>query len=86
MLLKGNPRLVAGNRVTLKNMGKMSGQFLINSARHSIDRDKGYTTEIEVNKGKTSGKSKKSTKLKVYGVKKDGNVGTVAYEKGTTKK
>ena len=86
MLVKGNPRLVAGNRVTLKNMGKMSGQFLINSARHSIDRDKGYTTEIEVNKGKTSGKKK--TKLKVYGVKKDGTVGTVAYttNKGTAKK
>lgn len=47
----GTPTLVAGNRVTLTGMGRMSGSYLIKSSRHSLSRSGGYTTEIEVKMG-----------------------------------
>ena len=68
MTVVGNPRLVAGNTVELLNMGKLSGKYLVESARHSIDRSGGYTTEIEVNGGlATTAKTKNRGTLKVYG-------------------
>ncbi|AJY32453.1 phage late control D family protein [Burkholderia thailandensis 34] len=46
--LDGNTRLVAGNSIELVGYGRLSGKYLIESARHRIDRGSGYTTEIEV--------------------------------------
>ncbi|MDR1709991.1 MAG: phage protein D [Candidatus Accumulibacter sp.] len=46
--LPGDPRLVAGNSVELAGLGRLSGKYLIESARHRLARDVGYTVEIEV--------------------------------------
>lgn len=44
----GNPKLVAGSTLALRNMGIFSGKYLIKSSRHSIVRGGGYTTSLEV--------------------------------------
>ena len=46
--LVGNPSLVAGATILLRNLGVFSGKYLIKSSRHSISRSQGYTTDIEV--------------------------------------
>ncbi|MDF0606622.1 contractile injection system protein, VgrG/Pvc8 family [Neisseriaceae bacterium TC5R-5] len=81
LTLMGNPKLVAGNTVQLLGCGQLSGKYLIESARHRLERSSGYSTELEVKrvalpqKGKTASSKKKSGAggLKVYGVK-DGQV------------
>lgn len=44
----GNPKLVAGSTLALRNLGIFSGKYLIKSSRHSIVRGGGYTTSLEV--------------------------------------
>ncbi|WGE52371.1 phage late control D family protein [Actinobacillus equuli] len=44
----GNPKLVAGSTIMLRNLGIFSGKYLIKSSRHSIARGQGYITNIEV--------------------------------------
>ena len=44
----GNPKLVAGSTLALRNLGIFSGKYLIKSWRHSIVRGGGYTTSLEV--------------------------------------
>lgn len=44
----GNPKLVAGSTILLRNLGIFSGKYLIKSSRHAIVRRQGYTTSIEV--------------------------------------
>lgn len=46
--LFGNALLVSGQMVTLKNMGKFSGKYLVNQARHEFSNTSGYTTELEI--------------------------------------
>lgn len=46
--LVGNPKLVAGSTILLRNLGIFSGKYLIKSSRHSITRGGGYTTSLEV--------------------------------------
>lgn len=46
--LYGNPKLVAGNTLLLRNLGVFSGKYLINSSRHTISRRSGYTTSISI--------------------------------------
>ena len=46
--LIGNPKLVAGSTIWLKNLGVFSGKYLIKQSRHSISRNQGYITNIEV--------------------------------------
>ncbi|UWZ93832.1 hypothetical protein HZ320_09415 [[Pasteurella] aerogenes] len=46
--LIGNPELVAGATIWLKNLGVFSGKYLIKSSRHSFGKNLGYTTDIEV--------------------------------------
>lgn len=46
--LIGNPKLVAGSTILLRNLGVFSGKYLIKSSRHSISRSQGYSTDIEV--------------------------------------
>jgi len=44
----GNPKLVAGSTILLRNLGVFSGKYLIKQSRHSISRSQGYITNIEV--------------------------------------
>ena len=46
--LVGNPNLVAGLNVELKNLGYFSGKYHITQTRHFIDRTAGYGTSLEV--------------------------------------
>ncbi|MBF0482008.1 MAG: hypothetical protein HQK81_06100 [Desulfovibrionaceae bacterium] len=46
--LEGNPLLVGGNTVKITGLGKLDGDYLIESSKHSIIKDHGYTTDIEV--------------------------------------
>jgi len=77
--LQGDPRLVAGIVIALdKTFGKLAGNYLVESARHTIRRSSGYTTEIEIKRvkppttGTSSGKKAPAKGgLKVYGVKDD---------------
>ncbi|CAM3723950.1 phage late control D family protein [Xenorhabdus thuongxuanensis] len=83
--LMGSPQLTAGNKIELIGFGKLSGQWLITSARHSFDRSSGYVTELEIARGPiTSGKSKKGKKSKTQKLvvyKPDGSSETVIKEK-----
>ncbi|MGH7863502.1 MAG: phage late control D family protein, partial [Candidatus Binataceae bacterium] len=45
--LPGATRLVAGNNVEVAGFGEMDGKYLIEIARHRLERRTGYTTEIE---------------------------------------
>lgn len=44
----GNPKLVAGSTLLLRNLGVFSGKYLIKSSRHTFSKSAGYTTELEV--------------------------------------
>lgn len=46
--LPGNVRLVAGVTLTLADWGWLSGLWLVQSARHTLDRSAGYTTELDL--------------------------------------
>lgn len=46
--LVGNPKLVAGATIELRNLGVFSGKYLIKSSRHRFAKSQGYTTDIEV--------------------------------------
>lgn len=46
--LMGNPKLVAGATIHLRNLGVFSGKYLIKSSRHTLVRHQGYITDIEV--------------------------------------
>ena len=76
----GNTKLVAGNTVNLLNMGRFSGKYFIETARHRLERSSGYTTEITIKRSPAKQSTGKGTGgLKVYGVKKDGETGVVAH-------
>ncbi len=46
--LIGNPNLVAGLNIELKNIGNFSGKYHITEAHHTIDKSSGYATSLEV--------------------------------------
>ncbi|GAB6035884.1 contractile injection system protein, VgrG/Pvc8 family [Fundidesulfovibrio butyratiphilus] len=48
---EGDPRLLAGNTVSLAGFGRFDGVWLIDSSRHSMDRSSGYATEITIKRG-----------------------------------
>lgn len=50
--LMGDPSLPAGVNVHLKGFGKLSGLYTVSSSRHTIARDSGYSTELEVKRVK----------------------------------
>ena len=80
LTLMGTPQLTAGNKIELVGFGQLSGQWLITTARHALDRSSGYITELEVARGPvTSGKKSKTQKLTVY--HPDGTTSTVIKEK-----
>ncbi|QOK96821.1 phage protein D [Ralstonia pseudosolanacearum] len=93
--LPGNPKLVAGTTFELADCGKLSGKYLVESARHRIGRGSGYTTELEIKRvvpvrkggnGSSTTTKKQAGTLKVYGVQGDGQVGVVGTSQATKKK
>lgn len=44
----GNQRLVAGCKVELTDMGRLSGQYLVDKSVHTMSRRGGYETQLEV--------------------------------------
>lgn len=90
----GNPKLVAGTTFYLADCGKLSGKYLVDSARHRIDRSGGYTTAMEIKRVAlpvTAGsgviaKKKPGKELKVYGVQSNGQVGVIGTTQGSNKK
>jgi Bacteriophage probable baseplate hub protein len=47
LTLPGSPALAAGLNITLSGFGSFDGTYLIDAARHRLDRARGYTTEVE---------------------------------------
>jgi len=45
--LQGRPRLVAGSVLTLTGAGRLNGNYLVQTSRHSLSRSGGYVTDIE---------------------------------------
>ncbi|ARU24881.1 alpha/beta hydrolase (plasmid) [Ralstonia solanacearum] len=92
--MPGNLKLVAGTTFELADCGQLSGKYLVESARHRIERSGGYTTELEVKRvaaQATTGSSGRSTSkkagtLKVYGVQANGQVGVVGTSQASKKK
>ena len=46
--LPGNPYLIAGLNVEVKDVGHFSGKYHITEAHHIIDKTSGYATSLEV--------------------------------------
>ena len=46
--MPGNPYLIAGLNVEIKDVGYFSGKYHITEAHHTIDRQMGYATNVEV--------------------------------------
>jgi phage protein D len=46
--LVGDPRLVAGVTVNLKNFGAFDGKYIIEKAKHQVGKE--YTVEVELRK------------------------------------
>lgn len=44
----GNAKLVAGQVVQLKNLGQMSGKYLVKQARHDLRRSTGYVVTLDI--------------------------------------
>ena len=95
LTVPGNPKLVAGTTFELADCGKLSGKYLVESARHRLDRGGGYVTELEVKRvalpvtsgtGSTSTKKKSGKTLNVYGIQSGGQVGVVGTSQASTKK
>ncbi|AYH02059.1 phage protein D [Pectobacterium parmentieri] len=74
MTLMGSPQLAAGNKIELVAFGQLSGHWLINSARHVLERGSGYTTEVELTRGPaTAGKRKSDSGKTLVTYHPDGN-------------
>lgn len=58
--LPGAPRLAAGANVDITGLGVLDGTYQIVKARHSMTRDGGYTTEIDLSTSTAENKSLKN--------------------------
>jgi phage protein D len=56
--MPGNIYALAGNNCELQGIGVMSGKYYIDSSTHSVDKDGGYTTSIQVKRVGLIDKSK----------------------------
>lgn len=79
--LEGDPVLAAGANIELVGFGKLSGLYTITRATHTIVRNAGYTTSLELKRAAPPASATKATPakpkgLKVYGMK-DGQVQVV---------
>lgn len=48
LTLFGNAKLVAGQVIQLKNLGQMSGKYLVKQARHELRRNSGYGVSLDI--------------------------------------
>src|SRR5205807_1239305 len=48
LTLLGTTALAAGSNINCSGFGVFDGKYLIEMARHRLDRDRGYTTDVEV--------------------------------------
>lgn len=48
LTLPGDVALVAGAKIKLRDLGKLSGIYIIEEAHHSISKNSGYTVEIKI--------------------------------------
>jgi phage protein D len=55
LTLEGTPKLRAGGNVQVLGFGQYDGKYQITSAHHRLERDSGYTTEIEIRQGDDPG-------------------------------
>lgn len=81
--LEGDLSLRAGGSVTLSGFGKSDGKWLIISARHSIARSSGLTTDIDIARGlkhKAGAGKKQARTLTVF--KADNTTEQVKADKG----
>ncbi|GKT21648.1 contractile injection system protein, VgrG/Pvc8 family [Acidovorax sp. SUPP3334] len=72
----GSPRLVAGVNADLEDFGQLSGRYQVARSTHRIERQGGYTTELEMRRvkaGAAAANSGKGKKLKTATIK-DGKV------------
>ena len=46
--VQGNPLLVAGNNITIEDMGVLSAKYFIEKSIHTISKGGGYITELEI--------------------------------------
>jgi uncharacterized protein len=53
--LEGTTLLVAGVNITVQGFGNFDGNYHIESSRHRIERDSGYTTEVDLRQLTTRG-------------------------------
>ncbi len=58
--LYGNQKLRAGCNIEVKGLGLLDGGYQILKARHSMERGRGYTTEIELSTSTSQNKSLKN--------------------------
>lgn len=48
--VKGSPYICAGNKIKITQMGKLSGDYMINQANHTLTNDGGWTADAEIYK------------------------------------
>lgn len=85
--LEGDPALAAGANIALQGFGKLDGLYTITRATHTITRNVGYATSLELKRAAPPASATKATAskpkgLKVYGMKN----GQVQVVDTTTKK
>ena len=82
-LVEGTPQLTSGNKISLVGFGRLSGSWLIITARHDVDRSGGYVTELDVARGPIT---RSTGKVKAKKGKKSGKTQTltVFHADGTT--
>jgi phage protein D len=71
----GDPRLVAGVTFDLTDMGKFSAKYIVDVARHRIERGAGWTAELNIKRADAWPPPAQT--LAVYGKQADGSVGVV---------
>jgi len=75
--LQGRPRLVAGSVLTLTGAGRLDGNYLIQTSRHTLTRSGGYVTDVEFCRVRPADENTPTTApaatpkkpLAVYGIK-----------------
>lgn len=60
LTLYGNPALRAGCNIEVQGLGLLDGQYQILKARHSMERGRGYTTELELSTSSAQNKNLKN--------------------------
>lgn len=58
----GNPKLRAGCNIEVQGLGLLDGGYQILKARHSMERGRGYTTELELSTSSAQNKNLKNLK------------------------